>query len=108
MAVKWLCALGIVLSVAVAAAQQRWLAAGERALTTDGVWTEYPLPNPGSGPTTVALALDGTVWFTEGAGNRIGRMNPDGTGLREFPLRNPNSPPHPRAVGYDGNIGCNE
>jgi len=36
MAVKWLCALGIVLSVAVAAAQQRWLAAGERALTTDG------------------------------------------------------------------------
>src|SRR5687768_12656809 len=108
MAVKWLCALGIVLSVAVAAAQQRWLAAGERALTTDGVWTEYPLPNPGSGPTTVALAPDGTVWFTEGAGNRIGRMNPDGTGLREFPLPNPNSSPRIIALGSDGNMWFSE
>ena len=61
--------------------------------------TEFPLPNPGSGPTTIALTQDGTVWFTESAGNRIGRMRPDGTGLTEFPLPNPNSSPRIIAVG---------
>src|SRR4030095_3587879 len=81
---KWLCALGILLCWTGANAQQRWLAAGEKTLSTDGAVTAFPLPNPRSGPTTIALAQDGTVWFTESAGNRIGRMNPDGTGLKEF------------------------
>src|SRR5262245_37512547 len=48
-------------------------------LQTDGRATEFSLPRPGSGPTTIALARDGTVWFTEQTGNRIGRMSPDGT-----------------------------
>src|SRR5688572_32860462 len=89
---KWLCALGIFVSAGVVMAQHRWLGPSERASTTDGVWTEYPLPNPGSGPTTIALAQDGALWFTESAGNRIGRINPDGTGLREFPLPTPTTP----------------
>ena len=78
---KWLSVLGIVLLAASSAAQQRWLTPGEAALSTDGVWREHALPTPKSGPTTIALAPDGTVWFTEGSGNRIGRMNPDGTGM---------------------------
>ncbi len=90
---KWLWTLGILALGAAVSGKQRWLAPGERNLTTDGVVTEFPLPNPGSGPTTIALAQDGTVWFTESAGNRIGRMRPDGTGLTEFPLPNPNSSP---------------
>ena len=88
--------------------QQRWLGPAERALSTDGVVTEFPLPNPGSGPTTIALTQDGSVWFTESAGNRIGRMRPDGTGLTEFPLPNPNSSPRIIALGSDGNLWFSE
>ena len=42
----------------------------------------HALPNKGSAPTTISIAADGTLWFTESAGNRIGRMNPrwHGTG----------------------------
>jgi streptogramin lyase len=29
------------------------------------------------------IAWDGTLWFTESAGNRIGRMNPDASGLKD-------------------------
>ena len=86
---KWFCLLGIVVSTVVAGAQHRWLTAGDRNLVTDGMVTEFPLPNPGSGPTTIALAQDGTLWFTESAGNRIGRMAPDGTNLKEYSLPNP-------------------
>ena len=57
-------------------------------LQTDGKVTEHALPNANSGPTTIALAPDGTLWFTEASGNRIGRMNPDGSGLVEYPLPN--------------------
>ena len=105
---KWLCFLGIVVSTAVGAAQHRWLAAGERNLVADGMFTEFPLPNPGSGPTTIALAQDGTVWFTESAGNRIGRMAPDGSNLKEFPLPNPASSPRIIALGSDGNMWFSE
>jgi virginiamycin B lyase len=106
---KWLCVLGILLSsCAFLAAEQRWLHAGEHGLRTDGTITGYALPNPGSGPTTIALAQDGTVWFTESNGNRIGRMNPDGSGLREFDLPNPNSSPRIIALGADGNIWFSE
>ena len=105
---KWLCVLGIFVSAGVVMAQHRWLGPAERAQTTDGVWTEYPLPNPGSGPTTIALAQDGALWFTESAGNRIGRINPDGTGLREFALPNPNSAPRIIALGSDGNMWFSE
>ena len=66
-----------------ASAQQRWLQPNER-LTATGEVVEFPLPHPASGPTTIALAADGTVWFTESNGNRIGRMNPDGTGVTEL------------------------
>ena len=101
---KWLCALGILFCWTVVEAQQRWLAPSEKLLSTDGKVTAFPLPNPRSGPTTIALAQDSTLWFTESAGNRIGRMNPDGTGLKEFPLPNPDSSPRIIALGSDGNM----
>jgi virginiamycin B lyase len=88
--------------------QQRWLAPGERALVTDARVHAFPLPSAGSGPTTIALAADGTVWFTEGSGNRIGRMAPDGTALREFLLPYPNSSPRIISLGSDGNMWFSE
>ena len=33
--------------------------------STSGEVTEHALPNANSGPTTIALAPDGTLWFTE-------------------------------------------
>ncbi len=108
MTLKFLCTLGILLMTVLVSAQQRWLTANDKSLQTDGMFTEYPLPNPGSGPTTIALAPDGTLWFTESAGNRIGRMNPDGTGLKEFPLPNPGSAPRIIALGSDGNMWFSE
>ena len=62
-----------------------------------------------SSPTTIAIALDGTVWFTESNGNRIGRMNPDGSHLTEFDVPTPESAPRIIALGADGNLwfsGC--
>ena len=105
---KWLCLLGIVAATAGLTAQQRWLGPADRNLATDGVVTDFPLPNPGSGPTTIALAQDGTVWFTESGGNRIGRMAPDGSNLKEFPLPNPNSSPRIIALGSDGHMWFSE
>src|SRR5688500_6368493 len=106
---KWLCALGMLIGAGVVSgAQQRWLAAGESVPRTDGTVKEFPLPQSGSGPTTIAIAPDGRLWFTESAGNRIGRMNPDGSDLREFPLPNPNSSPRIIALGSDGNMWFSE
>jgi virginiamycin B lyase len=87
---------------------QRWLAPGETGLTTDGVPHFFALPNKGSAPTTISITPDGTLWFTESAGNRIGRMAPDGTGLVEYPLPNPDSSPRIIAVGADGNLWFSE
>ena len=88
--------------------QQRWLAAKETGLTTDGQAHFYPLPHERSGPTTVVIAVDGRVWFTESAGNRIGSMNPDGSDLAEFPLPHPDSAPRIMARGADGNLWFSE
>jgi virginiamycin B lyase len=96
---KWLCVLGILLCWVGLEAQQRWLGSSERLLSTEGLVTAFPLPNARSGPTTIALAQDGTVWFTESAGNRIGRMGSDGTDLKEFPLPNTDSSPRIIALG---------
>jgi virginiamycin B lyase len=88
--------------------QQRWLAPHETGLVTDGQVHFFPLPHERSGPTTVVIAADGRIWFTEGAGNRIGTMNPDGTGLQEFPLPHPDSAPRILARGSDGNLWFSE
>jgi virginiamycin B lyase len=88
--------------------QQHWLTLQESALTTDGQVHFFPLPHERSGPTTVTVAVDGRIWFTEGSGNRIGSMNPDGSDLVEFPLPHPDSAPRILARGPDGNLWFSE
>lgn len=68
----------------------------------------FPLPHPRSAPTTLTIAPDGRIWFTESSGNRIGRMNPDGSGLVEFALPHPGSSPRIIARGADGNFWFSE
>ena len=94
--------------MACAQEEQRWLAATEGRLETDGQVTEFALPSAGSGPTTLAIAPDGVIWFTLSAGNAIGRMNPDGTGLVEYALPHPDSSPRIIALGADGNMWFSE
>ncbi len=96
------------LAVVAGAAEQRWLAANDRGLVTDGRVQALALPNANSGPTTLAIAPDGHIWFTEGQGNRIGRMNPAGNGLVEFPLPHADSSPRIIALGADGNLWFSE
>lgn len=77
-------------------------------LVTDAVPHALPLPNAGSGVTTIAIARDGALWFTESSGDRIGRMNADGSGYRGFTLPHANSAPRIIALGADGNMWFSE
>lgn len=87
---------------------QHWLRAGNSRLITDGRVHSFALPHPRSVPTTIAIAPDGRVWFTESAGDRIGRINPDGGDLTEFALPHSLSAPRIIARGADGNLWFSE
>ena len=102
--------LGLATSAALAAdaTPQRWLPRHPGPMRTDATLHAIHLPQAHSGPTTVAVAPDGRIWFTEGSGDRIGRMNPDGTGLAEFPLPHAGSAPRIIALGADGNMWFSE
>ena len=80
---------------------QQWMQAGGAPLSTDGVVHTLVQLAPRSGPTTIAVAPDGQLWFTQASGNRIGRVNPDGSGLVEYPLPQAGSSPRIIAVGAD-------
>ncbi len=45
-------------------------------ITPRGRITEYPLPDPNSGPTGITAGPDGNMWFTEMNAERIGRISP--------------------------------
>ena len=53
-------------------------------VTTDGAFTEYPLPT-GASPQRIVAAADGALWFTELGTNKIGRITTEGT-LTEYPM----------------------
>ncbi len=43
-------------------------------ITTSGSITEYPIPTSSSYPIGITAGPDGNLWFTEGEGNKIGRL----------------------------------
>jgi streptogramin lyase len=47
--------------------------------------TEYPVPTANSQPESIELGPDGALWFTETAGNKIGRITTAGV-ITEYPL----------------------
>jgi virginiamycin B lyase len=48
-------------------------------ITTTGVFTDYPLPNPAAGPLGITAGPDGALWFTEYyGGNKVGRITTAG------------------------------
>ena len=41
--------------------------------------TEFPVPTAGGGALDITAGPDGNLWFTEGTGNKIGRITTAGT-----------------------------
>jgi len=50
-----------------------------------GTITEFPHSSRLGGPDFITARPDGNLWFTEGGGNKIGRITPGGSFV-EFPL----------------------
>lgn len=89
-------------------APQQWLQLTGVPWATEGAVHTLVQLAPRSGPTTIAVAPDGQLWFTQASGNRIGRVNPDGSGLMEYPLPQPGSSPRIIAVGADNALWFSE
>src|SRR5262249_9229459 len=69
--------------------------------------TEFPVLTLDSQPSGITAGPDGNLWFTEAAGNRIGRITPAGV-ITEVPVLTPASQPVGIPVGPDGNLGFTE
>jgi streptogramin lyase len=63
---------------------------------------EFPLP-ANSRPRGIAVGPDGNIWFTESAGNNIGRITTSGT-ITEFPIPSFGSVPEGITAAPDGNL----
>jgi streptogramin lyase len=69
--------------------------------------TEFPIPTSQSSPKAITAGPDGNLWFTEQAGNKIGRITPSGT-ITEFPIPTSQSTPIAITAGPDGNLWFTE
>jgi len=65
---------------------------------------EWDVPTPNARPHDPALAPDGSLWVTEQAANKLGRLDPHTGQFKEFPLKTPESGPHGLVADREGNI----
>ena len=68
--------------------------------------TEFPVPTF-VGPESITTGPDGNLWFTEGRGNKIGRISPTGV-ISQFRIDAATSSPHGITAGPDGNLWFTE
>src|SRR6266581_2989335 len=61
------------------------LGAGFSRIASGQFITEFPIPTASSIPIGIAAGPDGNLWFTEGGGNKIGRITTAGA-ITEFPI----------------------
>src|SRR5215468_10801994 len=71
-------------------------------LPATGSFKEFPVSTAYGSLFSIATGPDGNLWFTEGHGNKIGRIAPDGT-IVEFPVP-PRFGPLWITPGPDGNL----
>jgi streptogramin lyase len=77
-------------------------------ITTDGTFTEFPLPaGTTSTPARIAPGADGNLWFTEENPGAIGRISPLGV-ITEFPIPTSGADPIGIAAGPDGALWFTE
>jgi streptogramin lyase len=69
-----------------------------------GVLQEVTALTAGSYPWSITSGPDGNLWFTERAGNRIGRISPAGTLFESSSLLTASSAPYDITTGPDGNL----
>jgi virginiamycin B lyase len=69
-------------------------------ITRDGVLSKFNPPTKGK-PQRLQVDSDGTVWFSERRGGKIGHFDPKTETFKEFPLPGPE--PSPYAIGIDRN-----
>src|SRR5438270_5495663 len=63
---------------------------------------------PGSGPAGITAGPDGSLWFTENVGNRIGKITPSGVITEYNAGITANSLPDGISAGPDGNLWFTE
>lgn len=67
-------------------------------ISSDGKVTKFT-PSTRGKPQRLKIDSDGTVWFTERVGNKIGRLDPETGVIKEFELPGPAASPY--AIGID-------
>ena len=74
---------------------------GNHIRAVRSVLTEYPVPTSGSGPTGIAAAPDGALWFAEESSGKIGRITGAGV-ITEFstPTSGPQGCSGPRMARF--------
>src|SRR5689334_18296244 len=77
--------------------------ASPAAQLCSGSILEYALPTRGSEPAGISAGPDGALWFTEEAGNRIGRITTSGS-ISEYAVPTRGSEPVGITAGPDGAI----
>lgn len=89
------------------------IASGIGHVTATGQFTLYPLPDKGhqpvpdaNGHSSITVGPDGNIWFTENAGNRVGKITPSGA-ITEYALSGLASP-SVIVRGPDGNLWFTE
>jgi virginiamycin B lyase len=73
-----------------------------------GIMSEYPIPTAASNPSGIATGPDGALWFTEQAGNKIGRITTNGTITGEVTVPTSGSRPEFIVPGPDGALWFTE
>ena len=71
-----------------------------------GDFTQFVVPTPGASPFDVAVAPDGTVWFTEPGAQAIGRLDPVTGAFTETPV--PVGTPRQIDISSDGKVWFTE
>jgi virginiamycin B lyase len=66
--------------------------------------TEYPLPRSGAFPHDVAVAKDGSVWYTDQRNSFIGHLDPATGKVTDIATPTPGSGPHGIVVAPDGMV----
>ena len=67
-----------------------------------GRFDELPVPTPNAGLTALAVAPDGSVWFTELRAHKLGRVR--GNSIKEFALPRADARPVGVAVDQANNV----
>ena len=78
------------------------LAMPATGMAATGQVTEFPLPTAGAMPFAITAGPDGSLWFTEGGSQKVGRITPAGA-IKEFPVTGAVTP-RDITIGPDNNL----